>query len=154
MRALVAPHLARVLRDVFADETEGLADRHLHAEEVAAVAPLVVADRLDHPLCQREALVEEGQLPEIPILSAIAATSVVIVDGETRLDPCYEEDSSADADFNIVMTSEGEFVEVQGTAEGMPYSRHALNEVLAVADGGIRELLALQRDAISGASGS
>lgn len=100
------------------------------------------------------ALVEEGQLPEIPILSAVAATSVVIVDGETRLDPCYEEDSSAEADFNIVMTAKGDFVEVQGTAEGMPYSRHALNEVLAVADSGIRELLALQRDTISGAPSS
>ena len=97
------------------------------------------------------ALVEEGQLPGIPIMSAIAATSVVIVDGETRLDPCYEEDSSAEADFNIVMTSKGEFVEVQGTAEGMPYSRHALEEVLAVADSGIRELLALQQDAIGDA---
>ena len=97
------------------------------------------------------ALVEEGQLPEIPILSAIAATSVVIVDGEAWLDPCYEEDSSADADFNIVMTAEGDFVEVQGTAEGMPYSRHALDEVLAVAYSGIGELFALQRGAIAAA---
>ena len=100
------------------------------------------------------ALVEADQIPEIPILSAVAATSVVIVDGETRLDPCYEEDSSADADFNIVMTAEGDFVEVQGTAEGMPYSRHALDEVLAVADSGIRELLALQQNAINGIPGS
>ena len=97
------------------------------------------------------ALVEEGQLPEIPILSTIAATSVVIVDGETRLDPCYEEDSSAEADFNIVMTAERNFVEVQGTAEGMPYSRHALEEVLSVAESGIQSLIALQQDAIAGA---
>ena len=65
------------------------------------------------------ALVDEKQLPELPILSAVAATSVGIVDGEVLLDLCYEEDADADADFNIVMTAEGEFVEVQGTAEGI-----------------------------------
>ena len=95
------------------------------------------------------ALVEDGQLPELPILNSVAATSVVIVGGETRLDPTYEEDSTADADFNIVMTSEDDFVEVQGTAEGMPYSRHALDEVLKVAESGIRQLFALQQEAIA-----
>ena len=96
------------------------------------------------------ALVEADQIPEMPILSAVAATSVVIVDGETRVDPCYEEDSEAGADFNIVMTTAGEFVEVQGTAEGLPYSRHALEEVLTFAESGIRQLFALQRGAVGG----
>ena len=97
------------------------------------------------------ALVEEHQLPKIPILSAVAATSVGVVDGEARLDLCYEEDSAAGVDFNIVMTSEGDFVEVQGTAEGMPFSRHALEEILSVAQQGIEELSAIQRDAITAA---
>ena len=96
------------------------------------------------------ALVEANQIPEIPVLSAVAATSVGILDGEARLDLCYEEDSDAEADFNIVMTSEGDFVEVQGTAEGRPYSRHALEDVLTVAGQGITELLAIQRNAIAG----
>ncbi len=98
------------------------------------------------------ALVEADRIPEIPILSAVAATSVVIVDGEARLDPCYEEDSEAEGDFNIVMTEEGDFVEVQGTAEGMPYSRHALEEVLTFAESGIRSLFALQREAVVAAT--
>ena len=95
------------------------------------------------------ALVEANQLPEIPILSAVAATSVGIIDGAACLDLCYEEDSAADADFNIVMTSESDFVEVQGTAEGMPYSRHALDEVLSTAWKGIEELFAIQQNAIA-----
>ena len=99
-------------------------------------------------------LMEEGRLPELPILNSVAATSVVIVDGDTRLDPSYEEDSTAEADFNIVMTSGGDFVEVQGTAEGMPYSRHALEEVLTIAEGGIRQLFVLQQEAIAAAAGS
>ena len=97
------------------------------------------------------ALVDEKQLPELPILSAIAATSVGIVDGEVRLDMCYEEDADADADFNIVMTAAGEFVEVQGTAEGIPYSRDALDNVLSAAEDGIRQLIAIQQDAIASA---
>ena len=95
------------------------------------------------------ALVEEDQIPEIPILAAVAATSVGIVDGEARLDLCYEEDAAAEVDFNIVMTSEGDFVEVQGTAEGMPFSKHALEEVLSLAQQGIKELSAFQRNAIA-----
>ena len=97
------------------------------------------------------ALVDEKQLSELPILSAVAATSVGIVDGEVRLDMCYEEDADADADFNIVMTAEGEFVEVQGTAEGIPYSRDALDNVLSAAEDGIRQLIAIQQDAIASA---
>ena len=97
------------------------------------------------------ALVDEKQLPELPMLSAVAATSVGIVDGEVRLDLCYEEDAEAEADFNIVMTAEGEFVEVQGTAEGIPYSRDALDNVLSAAEDGIRQLIAIQQDAIASA---
>ncbi len=101
-----------------------------------------------------DALVQENQLPDLPILSPVAATSVGIIDGAACLDLCYEEDSSADADFNIVMTGAGEFVEVQGTAEGMPYSRDALDKVLSVAEQGIGELMAIQRTAIAAAVGA
>ena len=94
------------------------------------------------------ALLREGKLTETPVRAAVAATSVVMVDGQPRLDPCYEEDHDADADFNIVMTAAGEFVEVQGTAEGAPYSRDDLDDVLMLADKGIGQLFALQRDAI------
>lgn len=95
------------------------------------------------------ALVREKRLPELPIISAVAATSVGIVDGEALLDMCYAEDSAAEADFNIVMTADGDFVEVQGTAEGAPYSRGQLDRALSVAEHGIRELIALQQDAIA-----
>lgn len=101
-----------------------------------------------------DALVQENQLPDLPILSPVAATSVGIINGAACLDLCYEEDSSADADFNIVMTGAGEFVEVQGTAEGMPYSRDALDEVISIAEQGIGELMTIQRTAIAATVGA
>lgn len=64
------------------------------------------------------------------------------------LDMCYEEDSRADVDFNIVMTDGGELVEVQGSAEGSPFSRGQMDELLDLAQGGIQSLLALQRGAV------
>ncbi len=96
------------------------------------------------------ALVNEKRLPDIPIRAAVAATSVGIVNGDPLLDLCYEEDAAAQADFNVVMTADGEFVEVQGAAEGAPYSRRALDDVLSVAEQGIRNLIAIQQVAISG----
>jgi ribonuclease PH len=68
------------------------------------------------------------------------------------LDLCYEEDSRADVDFNVVMTDAGQFVEVQGTAEHRPFSRDAMNQLVDLAAGGIRELMALQQQAIASAS--
>ena len=87
-----------------------------------------------------------GDLPtDRPVLRAnVAAISVGIVKGEALLDLCYVEDSAAEVDMNVVMTSEGEFVEVQGTAEGRTYSREQLNCQLDLADAGIRELIELQ----------
>lgn len=87
-----------------------------------------------------------GDLPtDRPVLRAnVAAISVGIVKGEALLDLCYVEDSAAEVDMNVVMTSEGEFVEVQGTAEGKTYSREQLNCQLDLADAGIRELIELQ----------
>jgi ribonuclease PH len=75
----------------------------------------------------------------------VAAISVGIVDGEPLLDLAYEDDSRADVDMNIVKTGDGRFIEVQGTAEAMPFGRDALNRLLDLADQGISELVAKQR---------
>ena len=84
-------------------------------------------------------------LRTIPISDYVAATSVGIVGGMPLLDLAYEEDSKADVDMNIVKTGDGRFIEVQGTAEGPPFERKALDELMELADGGIRELVALQK---------
>jgi len=90
-----------------------------------------------------------GELSSNPITCAIASISVGIIDGEILLDLGYEEDSKADADFNIVMTDSGEFVEVQGTAESATFSRNALGQVLEIAEKGIGELFEVQTRVIS-----
>jgi len=95
-------------------------------------------------------LAERRDIQAVPLQCAVAATSVGILDGETLLDLCYEEDFRADADFNVVMTDKGEFVEVQGTAEGKPFSRGTLDEVLSLATKGIAQLFQAQRAAIDG----
>jgi ribonuclease PH len=78
----------------------------------------------------------------------VAAISVGIVGGEPRLDLNYPEDSTAEVDMNVVMTGAGEFVEVQGTAEQVPFGRARLDQLLALAEQGIRRLVALQRRAV------
>ena len=90
-------------------------------------------------------LVEAGTLKESPLREMVAATSVGIVDGRVLLDLAYEEDSRAEVDMNVVMTSGGGLVETQATAEKGTYSRAQLNEMLDVAEAGIRELLAAQK---------
>jgi ribonuclease PH len=86
-----------------------------------------------------------GQLKSMPILDHVAATSVGVVGGIPLLDLAYDEDSRADVDMNVVKTGDGRFIEVQGTAEGPPFERRALDDLLALADEGIRELVDLQR---------
>jgi ribonuclease PH len=93
-------------------------------------------------------LLKDGSLDELPLRAAVAATSVGLVDGEALLDLPYEEDHRAEADFNIVMTDAGEFVEVQGTAEDHPFTRSQLDELLGLAEKGIGELFGFQRSAI------
>ncbi len=89
-------------------------------------------------------LVQQGRLSGHPLGDAVAAVSVGIVEGVPMLDLPYAEDSRADVDMNVVMTGSGRFVEVQGTAEGTPFSRGELDELLALAESGITRLLALQ----------
>jgi ribonuclease PH len=89
-------------------------------------------------------LVNHGLVPPQVLVTSVAAVSVGIVDGEPRLDLCYAEDSTAEVDCNVVMTAEGRLVEVQGTAEHEPFDRRALDQLLALAEHGIRELMAAQ----------
>jgi ribonuclease PH len=97
-------------------------------------------------------LVAAGTLKTSPLKQMIAATSVGIVDGNILLDLCYEEDSRAAVDMNVVMLADGGLVETQATAEHDSYSRQQLNEMLDYAEKGIRELLAAQQQALAAAS--
>lgn len=83
-----------------------------------------------------------------PLAGQIAATSVGIAGGHTLLDLAYEEDSRAEVDMNVFMTDAGKFTELQGTAEATPFSRSELDAMLALAETGVRRLLALQRTAV------
>jgi ribonuclease PH len=87
-----------------------------------------------------------GALRTFPIQDFVAATSVGVVGGTPMLDLAYEEDSRADVDMNIVKTGDGRFIEVQGTAEGPPFERAALDSLVELADTGIRQLVAIQRE--------
>ena len=93
-------------------------------------------------------LVRQRVLPSVPIRCAVAATSVGMVDGVPLLDLCYEEDVRAQVDFNVAMTDRGEYVELQATAEGAPFSQETSDRLLALARQGIQHLLAVQRDAV------
>ena len=84
-------------------------------------------------------------IKDIPITDYVAATSVGIVDGTALLDLAYEEDSKAEVDMNFVKTGDGRFIELQGTAEGQPFDRRALDALMELADNGIKELIAMQR---------
>lgn len=95
-------------------------------------------------------LQRKGLITESPIRDAVAAISVGIVDGTPLLDLEYVEDAGCDTDMNVVMTAAGGFVEVQGTAEGAAFSRDEMGALLALADKGIRELVAAQRAALAG----
>lgn len=95
-----------------------------------------------HDACER--LVLAGELAANPLVEACAAVSVGVVDGACLLDLDYREDAGAHVDMNVVMTAAGRFVEVQGTAERLAFSRQELDELLGLAEGGIRRLLDAQ----------
>jgi ribonuclease PH len=95
-----------------------------------------------------ERLVQMGVISSLPLKYAVAATSVGIVNSYMMMDLCYDEDSQAGVDFNIVMTSKGEFVEVQGTAEGKPFTRQSVDDLLSLAEKGIRQLFKAQQDVL------
>ena len=93
-------------------------------------------------------LLNQGKLTQSPMRDFVAAISVGVVRGVPLLDLEYTEDSACDTDMNVVMTGSGGFVEVQGTAEGAPFSRAEMDGLLALADKGIRELVMLQKQAL------
>jgi len=83
-----------------------------------------------------------------PIREFVSAVSVGVVNGEKMVDLCYEEDSKAKVDMNIIMTDAGEFVEIQGTGEESPFSREELNELLALGEKGIKQVIQVQKDTL------
>ena len=94
------------------------------------------------------AMISKELIKSSPIKCAVAATSVGVVGGEELLDLCYDEDSWAEVDCNVVMTSEGKFVEVQGTAEENPFTKQTLDTLLAMAEKGIKHLFTVQQAAV------
>jgi ribonuclease PH len=93
-------------------------------------------------------LLAAGRLERTPLTGFVAAVSVGIVEGTPLLDLEYVEDSACDTDMNVVMTGAGHFIEIQGTAEGAPFSRVEMNQMLDLADAGIRQLIAAQKSAL------
>jgi ribonuclease PH len=88
---------------------------------------------------------KSGLISKVPISDYVAAISVGIVNGQLLLDLCYDEDSQAEVDMNVVMTGNGEFIEIQGTAERKPFSKDKMDNMLGVAQKGIEELFSFQR---------
>ena len=86
----------------------------------------------------------------LPLKTSVAATSVGVVQGYRALDLCYDEDFAAEVDFNVVMTGKGDFVEIQGTAEGKPFNKETVDALLGLAEKGIKELFQAQEAAIAG----
>jgi ribonuclease PH len=89
-----------------------------------------------------------GTIAQEPIKDSVAAVSIGIVNGKILLDLCYEEDSKADVDMNFVMTGSGKFVEIQGTAESVPFSKKQMDKMAEIAQQGIEELLRAQKQAL------
>jgi len=104
-------------------------------------AYVALADAVTH-------LKDKGALAGDPLRGSVAAISVGVVDGEPRLDLPYEEDVRAETDMNVVMTGEGSFVEVQGTAEGATFDRAELDALLGLAEKGCADLIRMQREAL------
>jgi ribonuclease PH len=94
-------------------------------------------------------LLKNGLITESPLRDSVAAISVGVYQGTPVLDLDYLEDSDCDTDMNVVMTGSGGFVEIQGTAEGEPFQRDAMNAMLDLATSGIKELLNMQKAALS-----
>ena len=94
-------------------------------------------------------LAQDGALPSSPLRCAVAATSAGVVEGMPVLDLNYEEDARAEVDFNVVMTEEGELVEVQGTGESHPFTRRAMDDLLGLAETGVRRLFEAQKAALT-----
>ncbi len=93
-----------------------------------------------------DGLVSAKKIPELPVTDYLAATSVGLVGGQALLDLAFAEDSTAEVDMNVVMTGSGRLVEIQGTAEGHPFSRQEMDQMLALAQKGIEEIVGYQKE--------
>ena len=143
--------IGRSMRAVF--DLSILGERTIHLDcdviqadggtRTAAITGAFIAaqDAVNHLLAQ-------GKLSQSPIRDHVAAISVGIVQGTPLLDLEYTEDAACDTDMNVVMTGAGHFVEVQGTAEGLAFSRSEMNDLLALAELGIQNLVALQKQSL------
>ncbi|MCK9508366.1 MAG: ribonuclease PH [Pigmentiphaga sp.] len=146
--------IGRSLRAVFDLEKLGERTLHLDCDVIQAdggtrCASITGAYVAAHDAVQT--LLDQGVLAESPILDAVAAVSVGLFNGQAVLDLDYPEDSNCGTDMNVVMTGAGRFIEVQGTAEGQPFSREEMNQLLALAEQGVAELVAAQTQALAGA---
>lgn len=104
-------------------------------------------------ICLSDALkyaLRNGLIDKTPLKDYLAAISVGVVNGEPRIDLCYSEDSMAEVDMNVVMTGDGKIVEIQGTAEGTPFSKTALDSLMKLAEEGINSLIHMQKKLIEG----
>ncbi|WP_179402687.1 ribonuclease PH [Burkholderia guangdongensis] len=143
--------IGRALRAVFDLEKLGPRTIHLDCDVIQAdggtrTASITGAFVAAHDAVSK--LIAAGKLSGSPITDHVAAISVGVFDGTPLLDLDYAEDSRCDTDMNVVMTGQGGFVEVQGTAEGAPFSRGEMNALLDLAQGGIGELVRLQKEAL------
>lgn len=143
--------IGRAMRSVFDLKKLGERTIHLDCDVIQADGGTRTASITGAFVAAQDAistLLASGKLQESPILSHVAAISVGIVRGNPMLDLEYTEDSAADTDMNIVMTGSGHFVEVQGTAEGAAFSREEMDALLALAEKGITELVAIQKHSL------
>ncbi|GAB4212231.1 MAG: ribonuclease PH [Rhodoferax sp.] len=144
--------IGRALRSVFDLGALGERTIHLDCDVIQADGGTRTAAITGAFVAAQDAvngLLASGKLAASPIREAVAAVSVGIVNGAPLLDLEYVEDSACDTDMNVVMTAGGHFVEVQGTAEGAAFSRAEMNRLLDLAEQGIAQLMALQRQALA-----
>jgi ribonuclease PH len=119
----------------------------LQADGGTRTASICAAYVALHDACTR--LVQNGSLVAVPLTTELAAISVGVIKGTPMLDLDYSEDSTAEVDMNIVMTGAGEFTELQGTAEGRTFGRSSLNELIGLAENGIKQIIAAQREVLA-----
>jgi ribonuclease PH len=145
--------IGRALRSVVDLAKIGERTIYLDADVIQADGGTRTASITGAFVALREAvnhLIKKGLISKDPISENLAAVSVGVVQGSAVLDLPYSEDLMAEVDMNVVMTESGKFVEVQGTAEGIPFSREKLDQMMDLAHSGIKELIKIQKEALSG----
>ncbi|WP_404984113.1 MULTISPECIES: ribonuclease PH [unclassified Caballeronia] len=143
--------IGRALRSVFDLNALGARTLHLDCDVIQADGGTRTASITGAFVAAYDAtskLLAAGKIAKSPVKDFVAAISVGIFEGSPVLDLDYDEDSQCDTDMNVVMTGSGGFVEVQGTAEGAPFSREEMNELIALADSGIKALVLKQKEAL------